>query len=125
MLRAPLNSDMAGTLAMLERAAAVHCDIEAYVDPGGRITFAEWVGRAGCVAAQFADLGVAKGDVVMLWLPSGIDYATCYAAAAMIGAITAGLNPRLGRREIELILQQADPAVVVADDRLCALADNR
>jgi len=47
--------------------------------------------------------------VVALWLPSGIDYATCYAAAAMIGAITTGLNPRLGRRELASILQQADP----------------
>ncbi len=38
-------------------------------------------------------------------------------------AITTGLNPRLGRREIESILQQADPALVVADERLGALPD--
>jgi acyl-CoA synthetase (AMP-forming)/AMP-acid ligase II len=116
-----LSSDVADTRAMLECAAAVHGDREAYVEPGARITFADWVGRARCVAAQFADLGVGRGDVVVLWLPSGIDYATCYAAAAMIGAITTGLNPRLGRREIESILQQADPALVVADERLGAL----
>jgi acyl-CoA synthetase (AMP-forming)/AMP-acid ligase II len=121
--RAPLSSDLADTRAMLECAAAVHGDREAYAEPGARITFADWVGRARCVAAQFADLGVGKGDVVVLWLPSGIDYATCYAGAAMIGAITAGLNPRLGRREIESILQQADPALVVADERLGALPD--
>src|ERR1700753_3258423 len=108
---------------MLETAAEVHGDVEAYVEPGTRITFAEWIGRARGVAAQFADLGVGKGDVVMLWLPSGIDYATCYAAAAMIGAITTGLNPRLGRREIESILRQADPALVVADEHLGALPD--
>src|ERR1700679_4370143 len=105
---------------MLEAAAEVHGDVEAYVEPGARITFAEWIGRARTVAAQFADFGVGKGDVVTLWLPSGVDYATCYAAAAMIGAITTGLNPRLGPREIEAILQQADPALIVADDRLIA-----
>src|ERR1700754_3821129 len=108
---------------MLEVAAAVHGDIEAYVEPGARTTFAEWIGRARGVATQFAELGVDKGDVVALWLPSGIDYATCYAAAAMIGAITAGLNPRLGPREVESILQQATPALVVADDQLGALPD--
>jgi acyl-CoA synthetase (AMP-forming)/AMP-acid ligase II len=108
---------------MLESAAAVHGDIEAYVEPGARITFADWIGRARAVANQFADLGVGKGDVVTLWLPSGIDYATCYAAAAMIGAITTGLNPRLGRREIESILQQADPMLIVADDQLGPLPD--
>jgi acyl-CoA synthetase (AMP-forming)/AMP-acid ligase II len=125
VIRPPLSADVVDTRAMLEVAAAVHGDVEAYVEPGARITFAEWIGRARCVAAQFADLGVGKGDVVMLWLPSGIDYATCYAAAAMIGAITAGFNPRLGRREIESILQQADPALVVADERLGALPDTR
>jgi acyl-CoA synthetase (AMP-forming)/AMP-acid ligase II len=121
--RAPLSSDVADTRAMLEAAAAFHGDIEAYVEPGARITFAEWIGRARGVATEFADLGVGKGDVVMLWLPSGIDYATCYAAAAMIGAITAGLNPRLGRREIESMLQQADPALVVADEQLGPLPE--
>jgi acyl-CoA synthetase (AMP-forming)/AMP-acid ligase II len=103
---------------LLEAAAVVHGDREAYVEPGGRITFADWVGRARAVALQFAAAGVGKGDVVALWLPSGIDYATCYAAAAMIGAITTGLNPRLGPREIEAVVKQADPSLIVADHRL-------
>ena len=113
----------ANTRELLDAAAATHGDREAYVEygqvePGARITFADWIGRARGVATQFAELGVGKGDVVLLWLPSGIDYATCYAAAVMIGAITAGLNPRLGRREIESILGQADPTLIVADERL-------
>jgi acyl-CoA synthetase (AMP-forming)/AMP-acid ligase II len=120
---APLSFDAIDARTMLETAAAVHGDIEAYVEPTARITFAQWIGRARGVATQLADLGVGKGDVVTLWLPSGIDYATCYAAAAMIGAITTGLNPRLGRREIESILQQADPALIVADEQLGALPD--
>src|ERR1700676_784268 len=123
MQHAPLRADLADTRSMLETAAEAHGDREAYVEPGARITFAEWIDRARGVAAQFADLGVGKGDVVTLWLPSGIDYATCYAAAAMIGAITTGLNPRLGRREIESILRQADPALVIADGRLGPLPD--
>jgi acyl-CoA synthetase (AMP-forming)/AMP-acid ligase II len=115
---APLSPEVPDTRSMLESAAARHGGREAYVEPRARITFAQWIGRARCVAAQFAGLGVSKGDVVTLWLPSGIDYATCYAAAAMIGAITTGLNPRLGRREIESILQQADPALIIVDERL-------
>jgi acyl-CoA synthetase (AMP-forming)/AMP-acid ligase II len=125
MARAPLSSDVADTRSMLESAAAHHGDREAYVEPGARITFGEWVGRARGVATQFAHLGVGKGDVVVLWLPSGIDYATCYAAAAMIGAITAGLNPRLGRQEIESILRQADPVLIIADERLPTLPATR
>jgi acyl-CoA synthetase (AMP-forming)/AMP-acid ligase II len=118
MAREPLSSDVNDTRSMLEAAAAAHGDVEAYVEPGMRTTFAEWIGRARAAAAQFADVGVGKGDVVALWLPSGVDYATCYAAAAMLGAITTGLNPRLGRREIESILQQTGPALIVADHHL-------
>jgi acyl-CoA synthetase (AMP-forming)/AMP-acid ligase II len=118
-----INRSFANTRELLEAAAEVHGDREAYVEPGARITFARWIARARAVAAQFLELGVGKGDVVMLWLPSGIDYAICYAAAAMIGAITAGLNPRLGRREIESILAQTDPALLVADPSLGGLPD--
>lgn len=113
-----MPADLGDTRAALEAAAISHGDREAYVEPGGRITFAEWVDRARSVAVQFADLGVGKGDVVALWVPSGIDYATCYAAAAMIGAITTGLNPRLGVREIEAVVAQADPVLFVVDENL-------
>ncbi|ODQ89282.1 class I adenylate-forming enzyme family protein [Mycolicibacterium flavescens] len=114
----PLDGEYPDLRALLHAAAVVHGDREAYVEPGARITFADWVGRARAVAVQFSDAGVGKGDVVALWLPSGIDYATCYAAAAMIGAVTTGLNPRLGPREITAVLDQADPALIVADTDL-------
>jgi acyl-CoA synthetase (AMP-forming)/AMP-acid ligase II len=121
MQHPPLRADLGDTRSMLEAAAEAHGHREAYVEPGARISFAEWIERARGVATQFAEFGVGKGDVVALWLPSGIDYATCYAAAAMIGAVTTGLNPRLGSREIESILCQADPALVVADERLASI----
>src|ERR1700676_644716 len=117
----PLRADLGDTRSMLETAAEVHGDREAYVEPGARMSFGQWIERARGVATQFAEFGVGNGDVVTLWLPSGIDFATCYAAAAMIGAITTGLNPRLGPREVESILQQADPALVVADECLGAI----
>jgi acyl-CoA synthetase (AMP-forming)/AMP-acid ligase II len=103
---------------LLEAAADAYGEREAYVEPGSRVSFREWVSRARGVAGEFAARGVGKGDVVALWLPSGIDYATCYAGAAMIGAIAAGLNPRLGPREISSILELAGPALVVADEAL-------
>jgi acyl-CoA synthetase (AMP-forming)/AMP-acid ligase II len=124
-LNLAIDHSPANTRELLEAAAVAHGDRDAYVEPGARITFADWIARARGVAAQFVDLGVGKGDVVALWLPSGIDYAICYAAAAMIGAIAAGLNPRLGRSEIDSIVHQTDPALMIADDRLDPLPDVR
>jgi acyl-CoA synthetase (AMP-forming)/AMP-acid ligase II len=119
----PLDTAFPNTRALLEAAALAHGDREAYVEPGRRITFAQWVDRACAVAGQFVDLGVGQGDVVAVSLRSGIDYATCYAAAAMIGAITTGLNPRLGPREAEAVVTQADPALIVADEQLRSFAE--
>jgi acyl-CoA synthetase (AMP-forming)/AMP-acid ligase II len=110
-----LAGDFASTRELLDAAAVAYGDREAYVEPGSRISFAEWVSQSRRVAAGLVANGVGKGDVVVLRLPSGIDYATCYAAAAMIGAITTGINPRLGPREVGAILEQADPALVVSE----------
>ncbi|MGV2581045.1 UNVERIFIED_CONTAM: acyl--CoA ligase [Mycobacterium avium subsp. hominissuis] len=110
-----LSGDFANTRELLEAAAVVYGDREAYVEPGSRISFAEWASRSRRVAAGLVARGVGKGDVVALRLPSGIDYATCYAAAATIGAITTGINPRLGPREVGAILEQTEPALVISE----------
>ena len=57
--------------------------------------------------------GVAAGDVVALVGPSDIDYVVAYLAAAKIGAITAGVNPRYTPSERVAVLEVARPAIVV------------
>ena len=91
----------------------MNAEVEAYVEmaePGSsglvaagadgrrRLTFGAWDAGADAVAGLLASLGVAKGDVVCLLLPSSIDYAVCYQAAARIGAITTGREPPHGAR---------------------------
>ena len=58
---------------------------------------------------HLARRGVAKGDVVCLLLPSSIDYAVLYAALLRLGAITSGINPRMGAGEVASILERAAP----------------
>src|SRR5205085_2331224 len=78
-----------------------------------RLTFEAWVRAADGLAATLADRGVRPGDVVALWLPTSIDYATCYAAAARLGAVATGINTRLGPREVDAILERSQPAIVI------------
>ncbi len=94
--------------------------VEAYVEPdgtGGRrsVTFAEWDRAADGVAGHLARLGVAKGDVVCLLLPSSIEYAVLYAALLRLGAITSGINPRMGAGEVASIVERAAPVLLVLD----------
>jgi acyl-CoA synthetase (AMP-forming)/AMP-acid ligase II len=107
------------TLPQLMDAVAVALgDREAYVDGGQRVTFGEWLTRADLLAAEFLRRGVRRGDVVALMLPPSVDYAVCYAAAVKAGAIATGLNTRIGRREVDAILGQCSPALVVRDASL-------
>jgi acyl-CoA synthetase (AMP-forming)/AMP-acid ligase II len=113
-----LDADFGTIGRLMDAAAAAFADREAYVDGGQRVTFGEWLERAGLLAAEFRARGVGRGDVVALMLPASVDYAVCYAAAVKIGAITTGLNTRLGRREVNAILGQCAPALVVRDGTL-------
>ena len=101
------------TVDVFEAAVERHPDREAFVDGDARLTFAEWHRAAAGVATVFAENGVGKGDVVCVRLPSSLEYAICYQAAMRLGAITSGINPRLGDTEVESILRRTEPKVVV------------
>ena len=119
------------TVASLLRAVAqADPDAEAYVEmeesgvPGvvgagsdgrRRLTFGGWDQASDAVASLLAELGVRRGDAVCLMLPPSIEYAVCYQAAARLGAVTSGVNLRLGHDEQRSILSRLAPAVTVAD----------
>jgi acyl-CoA synthetase (AMP-forming)/AMP-acid ligase II len=115
VVKPPLGTNPATLAEALADAGSQHADREAYVDGSQRITYTEWVGRARSVAEQLTSLGVGPGDVVAIMLPSGIDYAVCYAAISWVGAIATGLNSRLGSREVAAILERARPVLVIRD----------
>ena len=73
--------------------------------------------KAGLPYAEpFTFVAVRYAVVVALMLPSSIDYAVCYAALARLGAVTTGLNTRLGPREVAAVLDRAGPVLVIRDD---------
>jgi acyl-CoA synthetase (AMP-forming)/AMP-acid ligase II len=107
-------------VSLLREAARVNGDVEAYVEAAPArerrsLTFAEWDRAADGVAGALARRGVAKGDVVCLLVPSSIDYAVLYGALLRLGAITSGINPRMGAGEMASIVERAAPVLVVAD----------
>ena len=111
----------AGTL--LRRVAAEHPDAEAFVDGPTRMTFRAWDAAADAMARALAERGVSRGDVVTLMLPSSADYAVCYQGAMRLGAITSGINPRLGPREAASILERTAPTVTVVDPTVASIPE--
>ena len=112
----PLQGSFETVADALAAAATQFADREAYVDGRQRLTYAQWHRAADGLARRFVDAGVKPGDVVMIYIPSSIDYAVCYAAAALAGAVATGINMRLGPREIAAILAKAAPTLVVMED---------
>ncbi len=117
-----IEGEFATVVDVLRAAAVVNADVEAYVEPETAdaprrpLTFAQWDRAADGVAGFLADHGVTRGSVVCLMLPSSIDYMVAYAAATRLGAITSGVNLRLGKPEVSSILDRTRPAVTVVED---------
>ena len=113
------------TLATTVREAAARFgDLAAFVAAEGwALTYAELDRLSDEVAGAFAARGVGPDDLVALVLPSTPDYVVAYAAAAKLGAITAGVNPRLTAPERDAVLAVARPALVVTTDDLLPATD--
>ncbi|MEY2566849.1 MAG: hypothetical protein QOE35_1378 [Actinomycetota bacterium] len=89
----------------------------AFVDPDGRPrSYAELDRHSDEVATGLAGRGIGPGTVLGLALPTSSIYAVAYAAAAKLGAATAGVNPRLTEAEQETLLALVEPTLVLRDE---------
>jgi acyl-CoA synthetase (AMP-forming)/AMP-acid ligase II len=105
-------------------AAQRYGDRPAFVDPDGTsLSYRDLHHQMERVAAGMARSGVREGSVVALTLPSTSAWVVAYAAAARLGAATAGVNPRLTAAERAGCLRQVDPDLIIgAASEVTALA---
>ena len=104
------------TVELLRRVAESHPTADAFVDARGRrLSYGDWDRAADGIAAGLADHGVVSGDVVCLLMPSSPEYMVCYQALMRLGAITSGVNQRLGPEEVGHITALARPRLTVVD----------
>ncbi len=101
--------------AIIREAAGRFGGAIAYDGWDGLLSYVELDRRTDEVAGGLARMGVGQGDVVALRLPSGGDYLIAYGAAAKLGAITAGVNPKLTEAEQQALTTRAEPAVVLTE----------
>ena len=105
------------------RAAVDHADAAAFVAPAGwSISYAELDRAADEAAAGLSARGLGQGSVLALLMGSVVDYVVLYLAAARLGAVTAGVNPRLRGREIGECLDVLKPDLVIAAAELATQA---
>lgn len=104
------------TLAATVREAAKRFgERTAFVDPdGSRLSYVDLDQRSEEVAAGLVAAGLHPGDVVLLRLASDSTYVVAYAAIAKLGAIAAGVNPRLAAPEQDAVAALAGAALTLS-----------
>ncbi|BCB03803.1 fatty acid--CoA ligase [Bacillus sp. KH172YL63] len=85
---------------------------------GKRLTYKEWQEEVHRTANALLDAGVKKGDRVSCYLYNTLELANLYFACGKIGAVINPINFRLKAQEIQFILKDAEPKVVVFEEEL-------
>jgi acyl-CoA synthetase (AMP-forming)/AMP-acid ligase II len=114
---------------ILDGHARVRADAVAFVDDVRAVTYGELAGTTARLAGHLQDLGVGRGDRVLLYLDNRVEVAESYLGIPRAGAIAVCANPQAATAEVTHILDDSGSRVVVTDaahlDLVRALAADR
>ena len=78
-------------------------------------------GQLHDAAVEFADwldaVGTQPGDRIVLLLPNCIPFVSAYLGTMRAGRVVVALNPALSTEELEFILDDCRPSVIILDDQ--------
>src|SRR5246127_1222257 len=104
----------------LGRAARYFPQCTALAANGTRSTFRELHNRVGRIAAALTKHGFKAGDRLAILLPNEPDYIQLVYACAWLGVVAVPLNTRLSVKEIDGILDDAQPRGLIRHSSLPA-----
>jgi long-chain acyl-CoA synthetase len=114
--------------ALIERTVAVHANRTALIElgPGAdrlrEITYRELYDRVSRARAALTAAGMRKGDRLAVLLDNSIDMVTTEWVCLLSGFLWVALNTRSSHEEHRAILDDCEPAVLVAAHRYAATA---
>jgi 2,3-dihydroxybenzoate-AMP ligase/mycobactin salicyl-AMP ligase len=89
---------------ILDRAADIHPEKEAFVDRNTRLTYGEARHKTNKLAIGLMDLGIQPLDRVLVQLPNWNEFVFAYFALQKVGAITVLLIDRYRQFEIDRLI---------------------
>lgn len=106
-------------LAGLFRASADAQPDAPLLRHGTRVwTKSEIASDARALASAFQDVGVEKGDRIVMLLPNLPETVVTIIAAAELGALIVPLNPQSSPRELRFVLRNTEATIAVIAERL-------
>jgi acyl-CoA synthetase (AMP-forming)/AMP-acid ligase II len=112
----------AGIGSWVERRARAAPDGVALIAGNRPVTYSELADRARRLANGLRTLGVAKGDRVAWLGPNHPAFLESLFAVGLLGAVMAPVNHRLDEAEIDWILEDTKPRVLIRRDAASATA---
>ena len=106
--------------ALLRDVADRRSDSPALVDPSARLrlTHRELVDRADAAAARLLDLGMAKGDRIVVQLGNGWEFVVLILACLRVGIVPVTALPAHRRTELAYLARHAEATAIAIPDRL-------
>jgi fatty-acyl-CoA synthase len=106
--------------AQLARAARLHPDRIAFSFGEQHRSYAELDERVTRLARALRERGVDRGDRVAVHMSNRLEVVEAYLAACRLGAIAVPVNFRLVADEVQYILRDAEPTVLLVDQENAA-----
>lgn len=100
---------------ILERGAAEHPDrIVARFENGTSWTWREALAEARSAAAGLRDLGIGRGDRVLVWAPNGPELLKSWFATALLGAVYSPINIAYRGDLLQHVITNSGAQVMIA-----------
>jgi 2,3-dihydroxybenzoate-AMP ligase len=109
---------------LLREAAARRPDSPALIDPaasggaGVRLSHAELADRADAAAVRLLDLGITKGDRIVVQLANGWEFVVLTLACLRAGIVPVMALPAHRRSELSYLARHAEAVAIAVPDRL-------
>jgi acyl-CoA synthetase (AMP-forming)/AMP-acid ligase II len=97
-----------------EQTAERHPQRMALIFRERKITWGQLKLLVDRLALAFIDLGIRRGDMIVILFPNRPEFIITLLASARLGAISVPVSERLRRKEIEYILRQTEARAVVS-----------
>jgi len=117
-LRVPPLDHRATVPALLARAVERFGDDDYVVTPHDRLSFRSAEARSADLARRLLAAGCGKGTRIGIILPSGVEFAVAFLAAARIGAVAMLLSTTYRPAELARVLRQSDTHLLLAPRRM-------
>lgn len=105
---------------VLDHAIATNPDGDAVVDGAVRLSYREFAGTVGELAAGLRALGVGPGDRVAIWMVNRAEWLQTYFALVRLGAVLVAINTRYTVAEARHILAESEAKALVVQDEFHA-----